>query len=619
MPKKNERVRFSPRSNDPFRGASASRIGVREVQFGVPDLQPMSIIPKDFIAKTVASQLADAWVKLDSGKSASVVSLRRGAIIDFLNYLDNTLGVDLDILTDGDVVARSYLSWFKTLGPRYSAESVMPNRLSSTLQTAIYTALQTEGVYEGLLRSVASGPAPIRKPEPNEVPEFSPAERSAIVSAARAHVRAFEEAQRWAVDFTTRGDTLETEQEKEVARLLRLASELALESDHLQGLNPEQIRGLRSLFPDSIRQLNPVGILQLVYESVYPSARVLFAYRLLLMEATALSADEITSLGVDHITFDDEHLSLYVKKARAGKTRTVRFVDQSNQRPWAVGGLLRRLMAATKILRQKADGDIDSELWLFASKVLEHPYVVRRCRFKGRNCSLRGWVPIVERLGVSVSLSEPLDIRRIRKGKVAERAIALRGRMSDIARDDHSVPVFNEYYAHATSIQVYSAQQVVASQKSLSELAINGPVLVRSSPQSISDDDLGLLTSLEDPGVRALKAGDLNTGVVDCRNPHDSPFGPAGVLCESAPLLCLACPNALVFPSHVPAIREFVAEVDAQRHRMAPDKWIAAFGQQAVNAELVLREFDGTVSATIPEEVSLGLPIWVTGWDNGQN
>ena len=61
---------------------------------------------------------------------------------------------------------------------------------------------------------------------------------------------------------------------------------------------------------------------------------------------------------------------------------------------------------------------------------------------------------------------------------------------------------------------------------------------------------------------------DRAMNVAHCASPYESPFSPAGRLCEHRPSMCFACPNAIVFADHLPRIlgyREVLREVTRRR------------------------------------------------------
>lgn len=146
---------------------------------------------------------------------------------------------------------------------------------------------------------------------------------------------------------------------------------------------------------------------------------------------------------------------------------------------------------------------------------------------------------------MGLQLSGPADIRRLRKSGKVEKALAYRGRVSDIA-DDHSVEVFHGHYAHGTTLKVIAGHMITSAQQRWFDEALAGPtVLTPDAEHALNTTTATTATTAASAAktvgltrrqVTQLRDGALDMGVSACRDPFDSPFRKAGDLCPVAPL-----------------------------------------------------------------------------------
>ncbi|MFJ5784560.1 hypothetical protein [Streptomyces hydrogenans] len=73
----------------------------------------------------------------------------------------------------------------------------------------------------------------------------------------------------------------------------------------------------------------------------------------------------------------------------------------------------------------------------------------------------------------------------------------------------------------------------------------------------------------------APQAGDQETATVSCSDFEHSPFTPPGAGCGASFLLCTACPNARVTPSHHPRLAHLHAALENLRSVLDPATWMA--------------------------------------------
>jgi hypothetical protein len=104
--------------------------------------------------------------------------------------------------------------------------------------------------------------------------------------------------------------------------------------------------------------------------------------------------------------------------------------------------------------------------------------------------------------------------------------------------------------------------------------------------------------------------------VTQCTSPYESPFTPAGRLCEHRPSMCFACPNAIVFADHLPRVLAYREILRGHENEMPPAQFAAVHGQQLVNVERILGEFSPAEienARTAHETVAVHLPLTQRG------
>ena len=265
---------------------------------------------------------------------------------------------------------------------------------------------------------------------------------------------------------------------------------------------------------------------------------------------TGAAPEEWTGVRINDIDTWDDKIHVRLHKARAHRSRTVRCPRSSSDHKsgWRSGDLIRRLLVATEEARHEANatGTSTAEfLFLTVERTVSRHFAARATPFARRPFSalLSGIVPAV---------SKPHDARRIRKTVKSVRAALLRS--ADVAADDHSVAVYQRHYAQSTTVHVLAGAAVNAAQTQVFEKLTAGPLFVKAAAST--------LASSHDSQVAAAASAEAhNTGLTSqalsptqCASPYDSPFSPAGRLCEHRPSMCFACPNAIVFADHLPRI-----------------------------------------------------------------
>lgn len=203
---------------------------------------------------------------------------------------------------------------------------------------------------------------------------------------------------------------------------------------------------------------------------------------------------------------------------------------------------------------------------------------------------------------------------RLRKSGKVEKAIAFRGRISDIA-DDHSQETFRNHYAHGTTLRVIAGNVITSAQEHWFNQALDGPtVLTVETVERLSSPDTASAVGLTPEEVEDLRSGQLDMGVSNCKNPWESPYGRPGQICPVAPLRCFECRNALILPSNLPQMLLFAEHLEHLQNRLSPRHFDALWGQSQAN---LLAALDARGDAEIAlarrqiaeDELSLHLPL----------
>jgi hypothetical protein len=178
-------------------------------------------------------------------------------------------------------------------------------------------------------------------------------------------------------------------------------------------------------------------------------------------------------------------------------------------------------------------------------------------------------------------MSVPHDARRLRKTAKTLRVAALGGSVADLAGDDHHVEVFRTHYAHGTTAHVLAGRAVTGAQARVFAV-VDRPLFVDAGAQeALGEVPVAAAAGLSQAQAASIREGELDMGLVNCRDPYDSPFTPGPGLCHVAPLMCMLCRNAVVFTAQLPRLVLLAEHIDAMRLRLTPERWQAVWGQQA--------------------------------------
>lgn len=604
MPRRGRREGPSAAIARTVRPLETSRIGVRELT-GTGRSGPWryAVDPSAFSCGLLVAQLADEWIThaevtgvRHPGKSATAIR-RFGSFVD--GWAREHGAVAGEVRLDGGPVnvAELVFGWEQDLQREFSPPSTVPYDQTSRLLALIAQRAARDPDVPETLRAKAAAPATMSKTTCTPLDEFSQAERLALREAARRDVRLLEERLAHGRTLLARGDDPREAGWERLENLVWAADAGILSVEALRPHLSLKVGGWPACFLELARTAGivapgpHVGVAELVLavaKLLYPQEVDLQPLRvLLLLEMGDCTPEELLDLTVDGVEFTDGGVRVRQTKARAGRTRNhlhtsddVRLERGAGQ--WDVPGLLRRLLAVTADARRWLGQE-----WLFTAVEFRGTGCRRigpgRAAFTGDGRRLTHWIARHDEADghPALTISRPHDARRLRKTAKTTRVVALGGSLTDLAADDHHIEVFRTHYAHGTTAHVLAGRAVNRAQTQVFR-KITRPLFVPAdAEQSLASEPVAAEAGMNAPMAAAMTAGELDMGLVNCRDPYASPFTAAGRACHVAPAMCMRCRNAVVFTSHLPRLVRLAEHIETMRLRMPPPHWQAVWGTQA--------------------------------------
>jgi len=601
MPRKGEfaRVWVQPPVVEP----PPSRIGPRVVHGPANSTRPggvLTVDPSAFGCATLVAELADEWVSYAelTGSKRLTLGDYRTAIVRFATWVDGNADSPelLTLAAGGPHMAALIRGWARQLPAAFRPGSVRPAHLAENIRTLIRLRAQREDVVvDDAVRRLLVGPPLARRGRTQELDEFTRQDRRTLVRAAWADVRALE-------GRLARGAALLEAADGDPFRFgpsaANLLWALAQDTTSLQRVGellpplaswPAELRELVDLRGRRVRPNTAVWQLGSALASLlFPRAEDLQAFRVLLVAATGHAPEELTALTEQDVEFTDGGVRLTLTKLRARQIRYRMFrtreaVAHEAHGPVDAAEVLRRLIAAGRRARSALRQE---PVPLFTCAAVWHSGQLRLGPFNsGGNGHFGDWVRSHD-----LPISGQLDLRRMRKTVKVEKAIAVRGTITDLA-DDHTAETFWGHYAHGTTLHLISARTITRAQRTWLDRALDGPIVLDQQATEHLDNDGALdALGLTRDQVEQLRAGEMDMGVTDCRSPFSSPYSKPGELCSVAPLRCLECRNAIILPSNLPQLLLFADHLAALRNRLPPPSFQAAWGQSEANLHALLAE-----------------------------
>ncbi|MFF6829858.1 hypothetical protein [Streptomyces longwoodensis] len=640
MPRRGERKqRVRSSAPEPLPTRDLDHIGIRTLTWNRRGAKANHFIdPGKYQCSVLAAQLADEWITYTRSMAlANGGADIANAVRAFTRFVDKylpTLGVDpAEARMDGYAVdlVEVIHAWEEDLREHHGLRSNSPYAKTNSLLTLIeQRALKDTSMPEALRVRAQAPPAyPPQRGEPLD--EFSNAERIALRDSARDAVRALEARLARGRDLLERGIDPREGGWHEPANLLWAAAHPSLLT--VKVLKPQFRQNVLS-WPEPVKALLPTapdgtllkrGFRYLVAELgrlLFPTEMDLQAFRvLLLLGMSDTSPEELHYLQLPDIEFTDGGVRLVQRKMRAHRVRADLHPDPEPEEEvpefagdgaWDVPGLLRRVLAATELSRKVFP---DAAPWLLLAVERRRRGVLdaELADFTDRERRFGGWIAEQrDTAGKPLKISKPHEIRRLRKTAKVVRAVALGGTVSDLAGDDHHVEVYRLHYAHGTTAHILAGRSINRAQKWVFDRMIQParPVLVtEDAEQHLEDPEIAEDLGLDTEQAKALRMGELDMGVVDCRNPYASPHRNDAKVCHVAPAMCMLCRNAVVFTSQIPRLLLLSDHIEHMRARLTPRHWQALWGRQAAALAEVFAECADLIPAARREIAELGLSL----------
>ncbi|PJN38686.1 hypothetical protein CG747_21555 [Streptomyces sp. CB02959] len=600
MPRRGEYTRNFPLPGP--RAAEPVRIGIRTVTGLTADgrQQSPSFDPAAFTCSHLAGELADEWVEKAASAtlSATAAALYRQAITLFCRHVDAHVphAVKASLGEPDPDLAHALTDWTRLLPASYGAGSRVPAALAGKLRILITRrAEHPDRPVAAGLRHWASGHVGLRGGQTQELDEFTRADKKELVKAAWSDHLAITARIRRGWELAATGKDPAEDGWDRLANLLWAITNDAWTCEEIA----EHLPGWHEM-PPSLREVMPPGtlpqfgkrmVLRHLVRQLFPHNLDLHSYRILLMAATGRSSEEVSALTEDDIEFGPRSVVIDFTKGRAHARTRQAFSTLGEQadallhprRPKLDAAALTQALVelATPLARRAGIEPVP----LFLRAAVD-PYTLRIRRFSGDTVASQfsDWL---EFHGVSVE--GPVDIRRLRKSGKVEKALAFRGRVSDIA-DDHSQQTFRRHYAHGTTLRVIAGNVIATAQRRWLDQALNGPVVLsEEAERSLAEPGAAGALGLSQEEIDQLRDGQLDIGVSSCKDPFDSPFGRTGQLCPVAPTRCLECRNAFVLPSNLPQLLLFADHLATLQLRLSPQAFHALWGQSRINVNEAIK------------------------------
>ncbi|WP_433194469.1 hypothetical protein ACQP1G_37825 [Nocardia sp. CA-107356] len=592
--------------------------------------------PSAFACSTLAGQLADLWVDYHRKNSLKTVHAYPTAIRSFATFLDVHLpsqGIDAAHarLEDESIDLPAMIhAWGQNLLTQYPEHSRRPWGLERALLALLNHGSERElAVSERVRRRVAAPPG-VRKASGQVLDEFSNSERAVMRRTARDDVRALEGRLARGRELLAAGRDPRRHGWLELPNLIWAARHGLVDSGALSDnlLSRNWSAEVRE-FAESSGIWPGIGLMGCLYRMLFPREIDLHPFRVLLLLAmTDCTSEELHSLQVPDLEFSTEGVRIVQTKQRAQRIRADFHMAEpldampeesgdktyAGQGAWDVPGLLRRLVGVNVLTREVFDG----EPWVFTA--VESRQRVRMeaalAAFQDPGRRFTHWLeghsgperPFPQ------GVSRPHDIRRLRKTAKTTRVVALGGTLTDLAGDDHNVRVFQQHYAHGTTAHVLAGAAMNRAQSKVFAKITGTPTLVRPEDQThLGDPEVAAALGVTPQQGIDLRDGELDMGVSNCKDPHNSPHSVPGKLCHVAPAMCMICDNAVVFVSQLPQQLLLFDHIQRMRDVLPPKSWHSVWGRQEATLKQIFAECADHVAAarrTIEEQaLTLNLPL----------
>ncbi|MFJ7280542.1 hypothetical protein [Kitasatospora sp. NPDC098663] len=435
-----------------------------------------------------------------------------------------------------DLVQVMY-AWEASMRQEYGLESPVPYSRTTAVLALVGNRAAVDAAVSEDLRLRAQAPAAYRRPPIEPLDEYDNAERIALRDAARAGLRALEERLARGRELLAAGVDPREGGWNEPANLVwaaraRLLNSQVLEENLPHALKwwPQPVRDLMPTKSPDGRPVLPPGVRSLsseVAQLLFPDDMDLHPFRVLLLLAmTDTTPEELNDLHLDDVEFVDGGVRVVQQKNRANRVRadlhpeTEESVEPAPEAEegtlftgagtWDVPGLFRRLMAATALTREAFP---EADPWLFLAVIRDQKgtgFTAEVSSFARQGCRFTHWIGgQSDAEGRPLKISEPHDVRRLRKTAKVVRATVLGGTVSDLAGDDHHVEVYRGHYAHGTTAHVLAGHAINQAQQWVFGRTVQAPVIVTEEAEAhLEDPEVAADLGLDAAQAKAMLSGE---------------------------------------------------------------------------------------------------------------
>lgn len=569
-----------------------------------------SIEPGHFPHPLMAAELADELLEVHAvyDFSDGTIYNYRKALLGLLESLPSSLPKTTSLATGGRILATTLHEWERSLAASYPASSQVPSRHPGFIRRLIKNRVARQLPVDARIHQWSESPSLHPLPRPRPLDEHSNSERISIRDGCRQQVRELETRLAVGLALLERGVDPRNAGWVSPANLLWATRHLARPGSpgivsqvgSAASQLPAADRAILDLDPDAT--MPGLAVLNRLVSMLYPTDVELIAFRSLLQLDTGAAPEELTCLTLDDLEWHDDHASVRLAKARARRHRTVRLLltSEESSHGWRGGDLIRRILDVTASARAEAESTNDplaTRLFLTVRRSPGGALSVRAGAVDSRTYSM-----LIKSLPVTIST--PHDPRRLRKTVKSVRAAVLRS-VEMAAGDDHTVPVFQRHYAQSTTVHVLAGAAINAAQRQVFDRMQEGPTFVARSASEVAQHGDGCSTAVVSAARSELRLSgvDKRINVAQCADPYASPFDEPGRLCEHRPAACFACPNAIVFPDHLPRLLAYRTVLEGHEREMPPAVFAATHGQQLANLDRILVEFSDSERAAAQSEL----------------
>lgn len=313
--------------------------------------------------------------------------------------------------------------------------------------------------------------------------------------------------------------------------------------------------------------------LEETHAQVFPTARDLVSFLVLLALSTDIAVESLKELQIDCLQNPANgmvEIRYLKRRAHPQEWKIERVRDGGITTP---GGIIRLVLRLTQRARTHF---ATSHLWI----------AFGRGRLYLPSFAVTQKHGPVERFVTDHDLRDEqgqlltIQLLRLRKTRRAERYVLGHGQLEDVARGVHTPQIAGDHYADIPALRhLHEATIAQALEEALQQTITH--VLPPAEEQRLRDNPTSLSASLsvEPEQVEALLEGDQDVWVAGCANFYASPFGKPGLACPVPVWGCLECPNAVITSRHLPTILLFLNRIIAERKRLEEHAWAVQFGR----------------------------------------